>query len=410
MGYKSSLFVFFSGMILIGINSPPALAEVICKPEEYKFSDSSFPPELCPNPNSSVVLPNRPPDPKPTDNSITLTWSLVSEANNQTDTQELVKFYRDQLLPAWKIDPSSTNELLVVTKDNLQATVRTDSADNPTRLIINVLDNNRTVVDNNRVDAQSSPTPTPSPPEDTNFLGVFEVLVDNLSQPISLGGALGLAFLVFILSIILSIIFGIIFVNKKQKKLSEELSTRPSNQSISVKQELNILNQELEKIKSSNSNISSIKSLMSQIENLENTVKGLEKEKKRLELIPPWQDIINTYESNPDSLGDRVWKVSETDNSVKRREENPECKEVTLIEQNNYNYLIIQDDRDMRYWTMPRPNLVPMRPGTSATFQKLFQITNPEKSDRRYRVLRPAEVKPSGREWQLVQPGIVEFY
>jgi hypothetical protein len=79
MGYKSSLLALFSGMILVGINSPSALAEVICEPQNYSIGEIPFPQELCPRKDSEVVQHDTHPTIKDkSPNRVELTWQLRS--------------------------------------------------------------------------------------------------------------------------------------------------------------------------------------------------------------------------------------------------------------------------------------------------------------------------------------------
>jgi Pentapeptide repeats (8 copies) len=120
-----------------------------------------------------------------------------------------------------------------------------------------------------------------------------------------------------------------------------------------------------------------------------------------------WKSISQVYNDHPRSFEQFAVKVSETADSIDRRQKNSGSYEVTLGESTYPSYWIVSDD-DTHYWLLPTPELRVV--GTILdSFQCLFNMDGLP-NNHGFRLVKPALVqKAPNQTWQLCEKGDVVF-
>jgi hypothetical protein len=118
----------------------------------------------------------------------------------------------------------------------------------------------------------------------------------------------------------------------------------------------------------------------------------------------PWDNIIETYNRNPEYLESLAFGVAETEQSLQKRRQNSSLQKVTLNQTTNSSYWVIAGLDARSYWVVPKSGLK-LGPVNFDTFQSLFKIQD-YRQNLPFRLIKPAQVEQTGSgEWVLMEKG-----
>ncbi len=123
----------------------------------------------------------------------------------------------------------------------------------------------------------------------------------------------------------------------------------------------------------------------------------------------PMQKLLQAYQTHSKSLQIAA-KVTEAPESIDQRRNNPSLAP-NLVESGNFDYLIVQDERNTsQYWLFPK-NGLKVNQYAFETVQALFNCHNYQNQPSNFQVHQPASVtlNPASSSWQLAEKGEIEF-
>jgi len=121
---------------------------------------------------------------------------------------------------------------------------------------------------------------------------------------------------------------------------------------------------------------------------------------------PPYSQLVATYNSDPSSFSRNGIKVSETDESISRRRSDSN-QPVVLGKESSGNYWVIAGGGSTE-WLVPKSNLS-LDPYNLETVYSLFTCHGRPESSNKLTLIKPARVSRIREEWQVEEPGELQF-